>query len=75
MRLPGASQEKALEISERLRSAVAATPLVAQPLIANTVSIGVAWMAEGDDAEALLKRADAALYQAKAGGRNRVVCI
>jgi diguanylate cyclase (GGDEF)-like protein len=73
--LPGASQEKALEISERLRSAVAVTPLVAQPLIANTVSIGVAWMAEGDDAEALLKRADAALYQAKAGGRNRVVCI
>jgi len=71
--LPGASQEKAQEIAERLRAAVAAQPLVDTPRIANTVSIGVAWMAEGDDAEALLKRADAALYRAKEGGRNRVV--
>ena len=38
-----------------------------------TVSIGVAaTMPDSDAAEALLARADAALYQAKHAGRNRV---
>ena len=38
-----------------------------------TVSIGVAvTVPDSDDAEALLARADAALYRAKNGGRNRV---
>jgi predicted signal transduction protein with EAL and GGDEF domain len=40
-----------------------------------TVSIGVAWM-EGphEVPDDLIRRADAALYEAKAAGRNRVVC-
>ena len=39
-----------------------------------TVSIGVASMIPGkDSAETLMKRADAALYEAKNTGRNRVV--
>ena len=37
-----------------------------------TVSLGVAVLGQGDTAEALVSRADAALYAAKAGGRNRV---
>jgi diguanylate cyclase (GGDEF)-like protein len=37
-----------------------------------TVSIGLASLEEGESLAALLKRADAALYTAKAGGRNRV---
>ena len=37
-----------------------------------TVSIGVAVCQPGETAAALLQRADAALYRAKAGGRNRV---
>jgi diguanylate cyclase (GGDEF)-like protein len=39
-----------------------------------TLSIGVAELAFGDDAAAWIKRADAALYAAKAGGRDRVAC-
>lgn len=39
-----------------------------------TVSIGIACLVEGESAEQLLARADAALYEAKDAGRNRVVC-
>jgi diguanylate cyclase (GGDEF)-like protein len=39
-----------------------------------TISIGVAQMREADpDFAAVLARADAAMYRAKQGGRNRVV--
>jgi diguanylate cyclase len=39
-----------------------------------TASVGVAACRPGDSAETLLARADAALYQAKSAGRNRVFC-
>jgi diguanylate cyclase len=39
-----------------------------------TVSGGVAAMREGDDAAALISRADAALYASKHAGRDRVTC-
>ena len=42
-------------------------------LIPVTCSIGVAWAGDGDSWESLIGRADAALYEAKHGGRDRVV--
>lgn len=63
-------------VAERVRGAVAERPF---PLpgggeIAVTVSLGVASLAPpGDAVAALMKRADSALYEAKNGGRNRVV--
>jgi diguanylate cyclase (GGDEF)-like protein len=64
-------------IAERLRERIAATPLRTEGLIVPmTVSVGVAAHSQHDpDWEAVLRRADDALYRAKVNGRNRVdVC-
>jgi diguanylate cyclase len=37
-----------------------------------TFSAGVALMKEGDDAKAIVQRADAAMYEAKQAGKNQV---
>jgi len=64
-------------VAERIRSKTAAAAFAisgGQRSIEVTVSIGVAsFLGPEDDAAALLKRADLALYRAKASGRNRVV--
>jgi len=68
--LPGAGREDAIEISERLRREVRERRPVGVQV---TVSIGVA-VSEPDvvDTDDLVARADAALYAAKAGGRDTV---
>jgi diguanylate cyclase (GGDEF)-like protein len=72
--LAGASPTVA-EIAERLRRSVSATPIETRDgPIPVTVSIGLAFLTPDDcDLDALLRRADASLYQAKRGGRNQVV--
>lgn len=70
--LPGASLEKAIEIAERLRAAVAESPLLEVPRVAVTVSIGAASWQAGETGPGLLARADAASYAAKRAGRDRV---
>jgi diguanylate cyclase (GGDEF)-like protein len=73
--LPATAREDAMEIAERLRVAVAATPITTlegQPLPAIAISIGVAGGSEEDRPSELLGAVDAALYRAKEGGRNRV---
>ena len=73
--LPETGLEQASVLAERLRTAVGGLRLETDdgPL-AVTVSIGVAERAEHDDSvDALLRRADRALYEAKRLGRDRVV--
>lgn len=64
--------ENALQIAERIRAAVEA--LEFKEGITVTVSLGVAETRGGDDAGAILRRADKCLYKAKHEGRNRVEC-
>ncbi len=69
--LPGASEADAVDIAERLRRAVRDRRPVG---VSVTVSIGVAVSGPGErDTDRLVSLADAALYSAKAGGRDRVV--
>lgn len=75
--MPDTQLKDALRIAERLRLHVSSTPFKAPTLIEPitvTISVGVACTLGADDTtEALLKRADAAVYEAKAHGRNQVV--
>jgi diguanylate cyclase (GGDEF)-like protein len=73
--MPEANGAGALAAAERLRRAIADLPYdhTGQPLVV-TVSIGLAEAGPEDvDVLAPLRRADAALYEAKRNGRNRVV--
>jgi two-component system cell cycle response regulator len=71
--IAGAAEEEALTVAERLRAAVADSPVSAPGLsLPVTVSIGVAVTEGATVAEALIAAADAALYRAKDRGRNRV---
>jgi diguanylate cyclase (GGDEF)-like protein len=64
----------ALQVAERLRLTIASlrfpTPTGS---LSVTCSFGVSQWQQGDNIDGLLRRADIALYAAKAGGRNQVV--
>jgi diguanylate cyclase (GGDEF)-like protein len=72
--LPGTDGPGAWQFADRFRRDVAETPIKScAGTIPITISIGVAELAQGDaTADGVLARADAALYRAKEGGRNRV---
>ncbi|WP_046113782.1 sensor domain-containing diguanylate cyclase [Aquincola tertiaricarbonis] len=73
--LPGAGVEAAEGLARRVCRDIAARTVEVEGVdIRYTVSAGVATMDAGvDDVDALVKRADAAMYAAKHSGRNRVV--
>lgn len=70
--LPGTSLQQARSVAERLR--VALTPLMS-PLVSTdvTVSIGLTQINTGEHLADAMRRADGALYEAKANGRNQIV--
>jgi two-component system cell cycle response regulator len=75
--MPDTDVAFAYTVAERLRKSIETTPiLISRPpgRLGITISIGIAGSEGGEDtAEALLHRADQALYSAKNTGRNRVV--
>jgi diguanylate cyclase (GGDEF)-like protein len=64
--------ETALQVAERIRAAVESH---AFPHRKVTLSIGVAQFAMGEEADAMIQRADVGLYEAKSAGRNRTIYL
>jgi diguanylate cyclase (GGDEF)-like protein len=73
--LPGGQNSTAVEIYERINVELARHNLGAEGEETGrvTLSIGVAEHIPGEGAETLLRRADQALYEAKARGRNQII--
>ena len=75
--LPDTGRDAAYRVAERIRERVESAPFAVQNNtrdIKVTVSVGVSNRRAGDISSAeMMKRADDALYRAKAGGRNRVI--
>ncbi|ESW88172.1 MULTISPECIES: PleD family two-component system response regulator [unclassified Mesorhizobium] len=75
--MPDTDGAVAEKVAERIRAEIAQLPFAIGPegkAIEVTVSVGVSSVLKGaDTVAALMKRADVALYEAKSGGRNRVV--
>lgn len=72
--LPGAGVAQAYEICERLRQRIQ-SDLIELPegkSISVSISSGVSRLIKGESADELVARADAALYEAKQGGRDQV---
>jgi len=74
--LPETTLAGAMEVAERLRQAIAASEVAfGDRSLRVTASLGIAERGDGDsDFDALLARADVALYRAKAAGRDRIEC-
>jgi diguanylate cyclase (GGDEF)-like protein/PAS domain S-box-containing protein len=66
--------EDALAVADKINRAIGKPMHVAGSEVPLGVSIGVTVGRTGEDATSLLRQADAALYRAKAAGRNRIEC-
>ncbi len=70
--LPETKIESALMVANKLRNIIAETEFhFSDKTVPLTISCGLAQFNEGDTPETVFQRADAALYQAKAAGRNQ----
>lgn len=73
--MPGADLAAAEAVANRLREAVAVSPIEANgQLLTVCMTFGVSQYRPIEPIEACIARADEALYAGKAGGRNCVVC-
>ena len=73
--LPGAAEEVAQSVAERIRAAVAATTFLTDDgqRFEATLSLGAGRLADSEDGAALYGRVDRALYEAKESGRNQTI--
>ncbi|MGD8984658.1 MAG: diguanylate cyclase [Desulfobacteraceae bacterium] len=73
--MPEIGQDDGVKAAERIRGSVAKEKIDANGhSVTVTISVGIASFPEhGDDAQAIISKADEALYQAKRRGRDRVV--
>lgn len=67
---PKTDMHQAQELAKRIAGSLASTKVVGQFEV--SASIGLATYREGDTSDTVVRRADAAMYRAKASGRNRV---
>jgi diguanylate cyclase len=65
--------DQAKEFADKIREGVAEARLLPERQVTCSGGVGV-WNGTDDDTMALVKRADTALYEAKEGGRNRIMC-
>jgi diguanylate cyclase (GGDEF)-like protein len=69
------SLEQAMVVAEKLQKVTATAIPYGTELIDVSLSIGVALHGAGEDADLFLRRADRAMFAAKAAGRNQVVAL
>ena len=70
--LPGADEEGAAQLAERVRTGLATRTIPGVPGLCVTASFGVAQYAGETNTEQLVAAADSALYRAKRAGKDRV---
>jgi diguanylate cyclase (GGDEF)-like protein len=71
--MPEANRQEGLAMAERLRDEISRMTVVTEgSVLSLTISLGVAELQHDEDLEGLISRADRAMYQAKAAGRNAV---
>lgn len=73
--MPDTHCKAAVKVAERIREKFASVDFFPSPdeKIRKTVSIGVTELLQDEDGKNLIERADQNMYQAKEGGKNRVV--
>ena len=71
--MPGSARDESVRIAERIRRRLGELRTETADAL-TTGSFGLAtWPEDGETAAALIEAADAALYEAKRGGRDRIV--
>jgi diguanylate cyclase (GGDEF)-like protein/PAS domain S-box-containing protein len=67
--------DEAADIAEKIRASISGPIEVPGGVVTTTMSIGVTLSGAGENADAMVARADEAMYDAKAAGRDKVITI